>query len=164
MKRLFVIRHGKAVPHGSCPDLDRVLAPRGRTDAAALGRWTREARTTAAPLLVSPAARTQETASLLCSEWGEPLTSACLQEDAYLASDRAWLNWINAWDDRHESGWIVGHNPGLSELVERLTEQPVWLPTCGLAEIELHVDSWAAAFAGTGRLRGLFTPKSSLCP
>ena len=57
-----------------------------------------------------------------------------------------------------------GHNPGLSELVERLTEQPIWLPTCGLAEIELHVDSWSEAFAGTGRLRGLFTPKSAMRP
>ena len=107
---------------------------------------------------------TRETAAWMCTEWGEPLECVQIQEDAYLASDRAWLNWINAWDDRHESGWIVGHNPGLSELVERLTEQPVWLPTCGLAEVELQVESWAEAFAGTGRLRGLFTPKSSLCP
>ena len=51
-----------------------------------------------------------------------------------------------------------GHNPGLSELVERLTEQPVWLPTCGMAEVELQIDRWDAAFAGVGRLRGLFTP------
>lgn len=164
MKRLFVVRHGKAVPYGSCPDVERVLTPRGEDDATALGKWTLEAREAGTPFLVSPAARTRQTATLICTEWGESHSSVHIQEDAYLASDRAWLNWINAWEDRHEAGWIVGHNPGLSELVERLTEQPVWLPTCGLAEIELQVDSWAEAFAGTGRLRGLFTPKSFLCP
>ena len=33
-----------------------------------------------------------------------------------------------------------------------------------MAEVELQIDQWDAAFAGVGRLRGLFTPKSSLCP
>jgi hypothetical protein len=28
----------------------------------------------------------------------------------------------------------------------------------------LHVDYWSEAFAGTGRLRGLFTPKSAMRP
>ncbi|HAT47302.1 MAG TPA: histidine phosphatase family protein, partial [Flavobacteriales bacterium] len=72
--------------------------------------------------------------------------------------------WINNWPDQYESGWIVGHNPGLSELVERLTDQNMWLPTCGLAEISLEVNSWTEVFAGTGRLRGLFTPKSAMRP
>lgn len=87
-----------------------------------------------------------------------------LEPEAYLASDRAWLRWVNEWDDQAESGWLVGHNPGLSELVDRLTDQTIWLPTSGMAEIELHVHSWAEVFAGTGRLRGLFTPKSHLLP
>lgn len=164
MKRLFVVRHGKAEPYGSSEDYERALAPRGERDAAALGTWSVEARVPGAPLWVSPAKRTAATASLLCTAWDEPETACTFQEGAYLASDRAWLSWINAWSDTHDTGWVVGHNPGLSELVERLTEQPLWLPTCGLAEIELHVDRWSEAFAGTGRLRGLFTPKSTLCP
>lgn len=164
MKRLFVVRHGKAIPYGTCPDVDRILTDRGECDATALGKWTRNARVPGAPCLVSPASRTRQTAEKMCAEWGEEQTALAFQKDAYLASDRAWLSWINAFDDAHDTGWIVGHNPGLSELVERLTEQTVWLPTCGLAEVELHIDSWSEAFAGTGRLRGLFTPKSSLCP
>lgn len=164
MKRLFIVRHGKAIPYGSCPDVERTLAPRGESDAESLGKWSRDARVEGAPFWVSPAARTRQTGSLLLKEWNEPELNMTLQEDAYLASDRAWLNWITEWDDRHDTGWVVGHNPGLSELVERLTEQTLWLPTCGMAEIELHVESWREVFAGTGRLRGLFTPKSSLCP
>ena len=164
MKRLFIVRHGKADSFGGTPDIERQLTNRGRSDATSLGHWTKEVRELGSPLLVSPAVRTRTTANLLCQTWEESVDNMTIDSNAYLASDRAWLSWINDWDDTWSSGWVVGHNPGLSELVERLTDQPLWLPTCGLAEVELQVDSWAEAFAGTGRLRGLFTPKSAMLP
>ena len=144
------------------PDAARELTARGVEDALKLGLWTKETRQAGTPLWVSPATRTQQTAKKLCKSWSETEDAIHLQPDAYLASDRAWLSWIGQWPDNAASGWIVGHNPGVSDLVERLTDQPVWLPTCGLAEIELHVESWDEVFAGTGRLRGLITPKSML--
>lgn len=164
MKRLFVIRHGKAEPGSSKSDMARMLTMRGADDAFNLGQRTRETRHGGDPLFVSPAIRTHETAKKLCEAWEEPESSMHIQPEAYLASDRAWLSWISQWPKDAANGWIVGHNPGVSELVERLTEQPIWLPTCGLAEVELHIDSWEEAFAGTGRLRGLITPKSMLLP
>ena len=160
MKRLFVIRHGKAVPHGTCADIDRGLQPRGIADVEALGRHAIKARKPGAPWLVSGAQRTKETAELLRKAWNAHPDEMTLEPDAYLASDRAWLQWINAWSDDHDTGWIVGHNPGVSDLVARLTDQHIWLPTSGMAEIELHIDGWAEAFAGLGRLRSMHTPKS----
>ena len=162
MKRLFVLRHGKAEPGSGMPDAARALTDRGEDDARKLGNWTKETRIAGTPLWVSPATRTHQTAKKLCESWSETEDAIHLQPDAYLASDRAWLSWIGQWSNNAASGWIVGHNPGVSDLVERLTDQPVWLPTCGLAEIELHVESWDEIFAGTGRLRGLITPKSML--
>jgi phosphohistidine phosphatase len=164
MKRLFIVRHGKAEPHGSRPDFERDLAPRGIQDVQQLGAWCAPARHPGAPMCVSPSNRTLQTGLLLLSAWQEPESAMSLEPEAYLASDRAWLRWVNAWDDQADSGWLVGHNPGLSELVDRLTDQTIWLPTSGMAEIELHVQRWAEVFAGTGRLRGLFTPKSQLLP
>lgn len=164
MKRLFVVRHGKAEAKHPNGDFHRALAPRGQGDAEALGHWSHGAYVLGSPVLTSPAIRTTQTTSILREVWGAEETAITVLEDGYLASDRAWLGWINALSDEHEQAWIVGHNPGLSELVERLTEQPLWLPTCGMAEIELQIEQWDAAFAGVGRLRGLFTPKSSLCP
>lgn len=162
MKRLFVIRHGKAEPSGGRPDVERTLTNRGENDASKLGQWTRDVRVPRAPLLTSPASRTLATAEMLCQAWDESTDAIHVQPEAYLASDRAWLSWIAQWSDNWESGWIVGHNPGVSELVERLTDQPIWMPTCGLAEVELQISSWEEAFAGTGRLRSLITPKSML--
>ena len=162
MKRLFVLRHGKSEPGSGMSDAARGLTALGVEDALKLGIWTKETRQAGTPLWVSPATRTQQTAKKLCESWSETEDAIHLQPDAYLASDRAWLSWIGQWPNDAASGWIVGHNPGVSDLVERLTDQPVWLPTCGLAEIELHVESWDEVFAGTGRLRGLITPKSML--
>ena len=164
MKRLFVVRHGKAEAKHPDGDFHRALSPRGASDAEALGQWSRGAHVLGSPVLTSPAIRTTQTTALLREAWQADETAITVLEEGYLASDRAWLGWINALDNGHEQAWIVGHNPGLSELVERLTQQPVWLPTCGMAEVELQIDQWDAAFAGVGRLRGLFTPKSSLCP
>ena len=164
MKRLFVVRHGKAEAKHPDGDFYRALAPRGQRDAESLGKWSQSAHVLGSPVLTSAAVRTTQTTALLREAWQADETAITVLEEGYLASDRAWLGWINALDNRHEQVWIVGHNPGLSELVERLTEQPVWLPTCGMAEVELQIDQWDAAFAGVGRLRGLFTPKSSLCP
>ncbi len=164
MKRLFIVRHGKTMPQENGSDFERVLSDRGTADARALGQWTFNVRLHGHPILVSPAKRTHSTAQHLCQVWGESEEHLQIEEQAYLAPDRAWLEWINDWPDQYESGWIVGHNPGLSELVERLTDQNMWLPTCGLAEISLEVNSWTEVFAGTGRLRGLFTPKSAMRP
>ena len=39
---------------------------------------------------------------------------------------------------------IVGHNPGLEELVEVLTGEMHLMPTCSLAYLKLRVDKWSA--------------------
>ena len=36
----------------------------------------------------------------------------------------------------------MGHNPAIEELVELLTDEAQLMPTCSLAYIKLHVDSW----------------------
>ena len=162
MKRLFVIRHGKAEPHGMTTDFDRTLTPRGLSDAHQLGVQTQSIHSNGSPIMVSAAKRTRQTAEEIARAWGTSTDHIEFLQEGYLASDRAWLTWINAWSDDHDTGWIVGHNPGVSDLAGRLTDQTLWLPTCGMAEIELHAESWASVFAGMGRLRSLSTPKSIL--
>ena len=55
---------------------------------------------------------------------------------------------------------IVGHNPGLEELVARLTGEREGLPTAALAQIALPIDRWPDLTASTrGTLVGLWRPK-----
>ena len=55
---------------------------------------------------------------------------------------------------------IVGHNPGLEELVARLTGEQADLPTAALAQIVLPIDRWRDLKGSTrGTLVGLWRPK-----
>jgi phosphohistidine phosphatase len=55
---------------------------------------------------------------------------------------------------------IVGHNPGLEELIARLTGEREDLPTCALAQIALPIDRWSDLDISTrGTLVGLWRPK-----
>ncbi len=38
---------------------------------------------------------------------------------------------------------VVGHNPGIEELVEELTGEWVRMPTSALAQIDLAIDNWS---------------------
>ena len=55
---------------------------------------------------------------------------------------------------------IVGHNPGLEELVAGLTGCSVVLPTAALVEVRLEVDAWSKLKTSTpGRLVNLWRPR-----
>ena len=55
---------------------------------------------------------------------------------------------------------IVGHNPGLEELVTQLTGEQQDLPTAALAQIGLPIDRWRDLKMSTrGRLLDLWRPK-----
>jgi phosphohistidine phosphatase len=54
---------------------------------------------------------------------------------------------------------IVGHNPGLEQLVEQLTGESHDLPTAALAQISLPIDQWRDLRLSTrGTLVGLWRP------
>ena len=58
---------------------------------------------------------------------------------------------------------IVGHNPGLEELVAHLTRERQELSTAALAQIVLPVDRWRELTVSTrGSLAGLWRPKEWL--
>jgi phosphohistidine phosphatase len=55
---------------------------------------------------------------------------------------------------------IVGHNPGLEELVLHLTAKPEPMPTAALAQIELPIVGWQELTMSTrGRLVDVWRPR-----
>jgi phosphohistidine phosphatase len=55
---------------------------------------------------------------------------------------------------------IVGHNPGLEELIEHLTGERQDLPTATLAQIALPIDQWRDLKLSTrGTLLGHWRPE-----
>lgn len=119
MRTLILMRHAKAVRlHEADSDKARGLTGRGRRDSAAAGAAMAGAGLKPTLALVSTAQRTRETAEFglqtfaLETRYEEALYHAAPEGiwDAFSASDA-------------ESVVIVGHNPGVGELVTTLVHQ-----------------------------------------
>lgn len=162
MKRLFIVRHAKAVraePRGE--DFDRPLAPRGEEDAAEIGRRLARSQTHPGAIVTSPALRALATAKLIARELDFPWDEIRTAKSAYLAGPGTLLELVRGLDDRVESALLVGHNPGISELAQALVrnfEQD--MPTGAVVAVDLPVDTWGGARRGGGTLRLYDFPKN----
>jgi len=160
---LVVVRHAKAETPPGLQDIARPLSERGRADALAAGRWLgRESGLVGVPdlLLTSPARRTEETTARLLDGWGvEP--PVVDEERVYEASLGDLLRIVRGLDaERPESVVVlVGHNPGLSSLVEALTGEVVQLRTCGIALVAVE-GPWADVDSTTCTLQGVHTVRA----
>ena len=155
----MVLRHGKALRGPEYPDdRSRPLAPRGSKAARAIGKLLREDGPVPELVVTSPALRAVETTSLLVAELGD--TPVQQEPDVYAASPEELLHVIVNLPGDVTRVLLVGHNPGLEELVAELTGRTeVLLKTCSLALIKLHGDSWKQAVAKRGNLQDVINPR-----
>jgi phosphohistidine phosphatase len=159
MKTLYVLRHAKSSwGEPSLADFDRPLNGRGMRAVPAVAGVMRERGIHPGLVVSSPALRARQTAELLAAELG---LDAPVQFDArvYEAHTLDLLKVISDADEPAGELLLVGHNPGLEGLVERLTGERVGLPTAALARVELTVERWSEVAEGSGRLEWLVTPR-----
>ncbi|WP_337060285.1 SixA phosphatase family protein [Kineococcus sp. G2] len=160
MPTLVLVRHAKADTPLGLQDIARPLTERGRADAAAAGRWLSEHVAAPDLLVTSPSRRTEETTARLLDAWGvEP--SIVDEERVYEASAGDLLRLVRGLDtDRPESVVVlVGHNPGLSDLLEALTGEVQQLRTCGVAVLDV-AGEWADADTTSCALRTVHTARA----
>ena len=182
-RTLWLLRHAKTVadPPDGGDDFDRVLAPRGRRDATALGRLLTQragdgdggdegSALRGEPLpqlaLVSPAARTMATADLVL-DGVTPPPGRLSPADLYGAEPEEVLHHLRGLDDGLESVMVVGHNPTAQALAlgllgqkdeDRETIVRRGFPTCALGIYRLEVARWAEVEGECAVLSVLLTP------
>ena len=147
MKRLHLLRHAKSSwDDPNLADHDRPLAKRGERDAPRAARRLREH--CAAPQLIvsSPAKRALCTARIVAGELGLSDDTVAVERALYLATPEAILAVAARTDDTVSSLLLVGHNPGLTELADRLLPELGLdnLPTAGLLVLDLDAERWTA--------------------
>jgi len=134
MKRLLLLRHAHAdAARAGVEDFDRPLSARGRIEALNAARCIAAAGLRCDALLVSPAARTRQTATIVAAELdiAEPPR---FDAAVYLGSGAALLTALQQCPKPLETLLLVGHNPGLSELAQHFqaAPPPLQLRTAGL--------------------------------
>lgn len=144
-RTLVLIRHAKSDWSGDEPDHERPLAKRGKRQAPEAGAWI-AANLRLDLAVVSPAARAHATWRLVAGELDEQ-PDVVFDERVYAASSRALLTIIRELPDSATTVALVGHNPGLEDLVTLLTGEWQPMPTSAIAVIDLE-GSWAGAGDG----------------
>lgn len=146
MKNLYLMRHAKSSwddPVRS--DIERPLNPRGQRDAPRMGEVL-GARLAPMTFHVSPAARAQLTFSGLQMRWPGLTASHGLTIPALYTFDyRALIQWMAGQGTETQSLALVGHNPGLTDLINFLVGHDTLtnLPTAGWVELALDMEGWA---------------------
>ena len=161
MKTLLVLRHAKSSwDDPSLDDHERPLNTRGERDAPRMGRLARKKRLAAELIVSSDALRARLTAHAMADAAGYR-GRILLDPRLYHASAADILAVLRSVVDHNiTTVMIVGHNPGLEDLVAQLTGEAEGLPTAALAQIALPIDGWPDLAASTrGTLVGLWTPK-----
>lgn len=159
MKTLLLLRHAKSSwKDASARDFDRPLNQRGLRSAPSVGKLIRKKKLKPDLLLSSPAERARQTAQLVL-ESAKLNMELRYDERIYEAGAARLLEIVSQIEDSTDSAVLVGHNPGLEELLEVLTGEALRLSTAALACIELNVEKWSKVRAGTGRLEWLAKPK-----
>jgi phosphohistidine phosphatase len=122
-RRLILLRHAKSAWPDGVPDHDRPLAPRGRRDAPAAGRWLRESGFVPDRVLCSTATRTRETWQLAEEALGaQPQT--IFEDRVYEASITDVLDLARQTPAEVHMLLIVGHDPAMRGLTLELAGDP----------------------------------------
>ena len=115
MRELILLRHAHAEPaENGLADIDRPLSPHGLAEAEAAGRWLLEQRLVPDRVLCSPARRTRETLEAVLGLTG--YVEQRLDERVYDATPGTLAALVDEQRDV-ERLLLVGHNPGLEQLV-----------------------------------------------
>ncbi|MEU1533614.1 SixA phosphatase family protein [Streptomyces fagopyri] len=172
LRRLVVLRHAKSAWPTGVDDHDRPLAPRGRRDAPAAGRALADADCLPDLALCSTAVRARQTWELAAQQWGTP-PLARFDRRLYGAGVPELLAAVHEVPDQMMTLLLIGHNPGLQELVlelagdsldDALDDVRTKFPTSATAVLAWHGGSWDALTPGVALLTCLTVPRGRKKP
>jgi len=142
----MLVRHAKSSWHDdTLADHERPLAERGERDAPRMGERLRVRGDHPALILTSSAKRALATAERIARAIGYRQRALRIEPVLYLADPETILGVIGAQDDALDHLMIIGHNPGLTELVDLLVPDLRLdnLPTSGIVAIDSTARRWA---------------------
>jgi phosphohistidine phosphatase len=169
MKILGLFRHAKSDWHDPrARDFDRPLNARGRSGAELMGKHLRDHGVEWERMIASPAIRCAETVELACQAAGRPV-AANWDRRIYLASGVTLADLLREQNGDPASVLMVGHNPGLEDLIFDLVpddgtsplrdQVEIKFPTATFAVLELDIAHWSDLADKCARLVHLMRPR-----
>jgi phosphohistidine phosphatase len=151
LKTLTLLRHAKSGWDDPVTrDFDRPLNAKGKRAAQTVGRHLRDLGLEFDHIVASPAIRVGETLDAVAAGYGRTLAPVW-ERRIYLASAATLLDVVHELPGDTARVLLVGHNPGLEDLVLMLVPEAAdglrvlveeKYPTATLAEMTLDVAGW----------------------
>ena len=160
MKNLLVLRHAKSSwSDAGLADHDRPLNSRGKKAAPRIGRLIRDEGIVPEVIASSTAKRARKTAELVAEHSGYT-GDVELVEQLYHASPETYVDYLSGVPDSVTTALVIGHNPGIQDLVSQLGGSYESFPTATLARLELSIESWREFSLHTpAQLTNLWRPR-----
>jgi phosphohistidine phosphatase len=159
MKTLLLMRHAKSSwADPALADFARPLNERGQQAAPRMGRFLLKRSLKPELIVSSPAERARQTAALV-SNAAQIAGPTRYDGRIYEASAERLLEVVREIAEPAATVLLVGHNPGLEQLIATLTNVNERMPTAALACIAFDLTVWRAVAPRTGRLVWLARPK-----
>ncbi|MEE3368832.1 MAG: histidine phosphatase family protein [Planctomycetota bacterium] len=161
MKTLLILRHAKSSwDLAGQADHERPLNPRGQRAAPRMGTLLRDEQLVPDHIISSTACRARQTVEALVSSSG--FCGITQWENAlYLAPPDVYRTFLQQLSTDPQRVLVVGHNPGLEDLILQLTGRHETMPTAALAQVTLPIDSWEELnFLQNGELTSHWQPRN----
>ncbi|HEX7872585.1 MAG TPA: histidine phosphatase family protein [Sphingobium sp.] len=153
MKTVILLRHAKSDWNDSVSrDFDRPLNGRGKRAARLMGEWARSQKLAFDAIVASPAVRVTETLDHFLEAYGRSVDTRW-DRRIYLASSATLLDVLRDLPEELGTILMVGHNPGLEDLVldtvpdtsaDALREAvEAKYPTAAVATLRFETALWA---------------------
>ena len=122
---LYIMRHAKSDWSGpQISDFERPINKRGTKNAMRIGEWMNENNHIPQKIISSPALRAKETIELVTEQISKfNLEDLTYEDELYLAGFTQLIEFINTYKDKVQSLMLVGHNPGIENLVNYLCDK-----------------------------------------
>lgn len=165
-RELLLLRHAKSDwDSGAETDFDRPLAKRGKRDAPRIGVWLYREGLVPGFVVSSPAERARQTVLKVCKGLDLKKRQIHWDKAIYEGGLRELLAVLSRCPRQSEIVLLVGHNPGLEELLLYITggdcdasEDGKLLPTAAIARLEMP-DDWQGLERGCALLLNLVRAK-----
>lgn len=149
MKYLHLIRHSKSDwSDPNLEDLERPLSKRGKKNARSLGKYMREINFESDIAMISPSTRTRET-FLILEKYRRVSKNTRFVEGVYEADHSELIKFIRTLASDFESAVLIGHNPGLETLADRLLFSDeskgslfLKIPTSAFLSLAIDSEDW----------------------
>ncbi len=159
-RTLILMRHAKSSWDDFMqPDHARPLNARGRTSAAAMGKWLKDNNYRPDELLCSTAERTRETYTRL----GVTAAKARYEDTLYHASADVMVRVLQT--AQANTILMLGHNPGIAYFAEMLVKKPAThprfsdYPTCATTVFHFDIERWSDAQFSLGTVVDFAIPR-----